>query len=265
MYSYYRKNAQLAGDAFLAAVIATFSLVILTSIYCGGYCDIMSYLLIFLMWRYRAKRILFYFLFLLGLLNRESAVFLIPWFIFITWELDGSCKSKGLDILAGFGLTLGGYLLFRIWVESHHAVLYSTTYYVEDFLKNPMKMLRSTADWHSLGLFSVFKLMWVVPALAAVSWIIRRDYWQLTGMALLLLGAYAQLFIAFDTSRMFTLSFMVMFVSLNHLLENNRFQVRSWIFWVVLFNLIFPQPYTASNTVQVWQSLSTWGLLQYWK
>lgn len=78
VYSYYRKTFQQAGDAFLAAVIATFSLVVLTSIYCGGYCEIMSYLLIFLMWRFRTKRPLFYCLFLLGLLNRESVAFLIP-------------------------------------------------------------------------------------------------------------------------------------------------------------------------------------------
>lgn len=265
VYSRYRKISQQAGDAFLAAVIVTFSLVVLTSLYCGGYCDIMSYLLIFLMWRYRENRPAFYGLFLLGLLNRESVAFLVPWFTFLTMDLPGSRKAKILDTVIGFGVTFGAYYLFRVWVDSHQTVTFSTERYLGGFLKEPLNMLRWTLDWQPIGLFSVFKALWVIPCLAAVSWIQRREYRQLVGVALLFVGAYAQLFMAWDTSRMFTLSFMVMFVSLDHLLKADRFRLRTWVFWAVLFNLLIPQLYTAGNKIEVWHSLSTWALLQLWQ
>ena len=264
VYSRYRKCAQQAGDAFLAAVIVTFSLVVLTSIYCGGYCDIMSYLLIFLMWRYRENRPVFYGLFLLGLLNRESIAFLIPWFAFLTMELPGSRKAKLLDVVIGFGVSLGAYYLFRLWIQSHQTVQYSTEYFLGNLLTQPLNVFRSTLDWHAVGLFSVFKTLWIIPCLAVVSWIRRRDYHQLVGVALILGGAYLQLLVAWDTSRMFTLSFMVMFLSLDHLLETDGFHLRTWVFWAVLFNLLVPQLYTAGPRIEVWQSLSTWAIGQLW-
>jgi len=265
VYSHYRKNSSQAGDAFLAAVIVTFSLVVLTSIYCGGYCDIMSYLLIFLMWRFRENRPAFYGLFLLGLLNRESVVFLIPWFVFLTIELDKSKKAKLLDLIVGFGLSLGAYYLFREWVGAHQQIQYSTERYLGGFFRDPLAVFRFTTGRQGLGLFTVFKALWVIPFLAAVSWVQRREYRQLVGVALLIAGAYAQLFIAQDTSRMFTLSFMVMFISLDHLLKTDRFRLRTWAFWAVLFNLLVPQLYTAGNKIEVWHSLSTWALLQLWQ
>ena len=73
-------------------------------------------------------------------------------------------------------------------------------------------------------------------------------------MVLMLICSYAQLFVAGDTSRMFTLGFMIMIIALCRLLETNDFRFREWAFWAVLFNLMVPQIYTAFDVVECWQS-----------
>ncbi len=86
IYRHFREVSPRPGDAFIAAVTITFSLVTLTTIYYGGYCDSLSYLIIYFMWRYRGKPLVLYSLLFLGLVNRETLAFLIPWFYFLTYE-----------------------------------------------------------------------------------------------------------------------------------------------------------------------------------
>ncbi len=71
IYRYFRSISKFPSDGLFAAFLITFSMVILSTLHNGGYCDILTYLIIFLMWRYQKKRPLFYLLFFLGLLNRE--------------------------------------------------------------------------------------------------------------------------------------------------------------------------------------------------
>jgi hypothetical protein len=254
VYAYFRNRFERPGDAFLAVVTITFSLVVLTSIHCGGYCDILTYLLIFLMWQHRSRRTVFYFLFLLGLLNRESIVFLIPWFAFISLQGQAHKGRRVMEVLVGFGLALAIYYLFRLWLESHTTVQYSASYYLSHLLDEPMRVFRRTFYYHGLGIFSVFKGLWIFPAAAALSFWKDRQFSELAGMALLVVCSYAQLLMAGDTSRMFTLGFMIMIIALCHLLETNRFRFRDWAFWAVAFNLMIPQVYTAATVVECWQS-----------
>jgi hypothetical protein len=264
VYDYFRNTAPRPGDAFLAVVTMTFSLTVLTSLHCGGYTDIMTYLLIFLMWRYRRKRALFYVLFFLGLTNRESVAFLIPWFVFISFEGAEKKKLVLLDLLMGFSLTLGGYYLYRLWIESHQAVRFSTTYYLDHLWQEPFKHFLDTFKYHSLGLFSVYEVLWVFPLLAVVSWWKERNYTPIVSLLLLIVCAGMQLFVARDTSRLFTLGFMVMPLALEHLFQTDFASFRRWAFWAVLFNLIVPQVYVAGPVVEVWRSLSVYLLSFLW-
>ncbi|UCG62926.1 MAG: hypothetical protein JSV52_06490 [Candidatus Zixiibacteriota bacterium] len=257
VYMYFRKTAPRPGDAFLMSTVITFSLVVLTSIHCGGYCDIMSYLLIFLMWWFRKHRTLFYLMFLAGLLNRESVLFLLPWFIVISLDSDRPWYLRIVEMIFGFGITILVYYLFRQWVTSGAEIKYSLSYYLEPFVTNPLQRLKRTVYYHSLGLFSVYKVLWVFPCVAALSWWRNRKYASLANVLILLLCAWAQLFLAIDTSRMFTLGFMVMIVAVDDLLKTDFMHFRRWAFWAVLFNLMIPQVYTAGKVVEVWQTLTT--------
>ncbi len=263
VYAYFRKITPRPTDALITTITLTFSLVALTTIYRGGYTDIQSYLLIFLMWRFRNRRVVFHTLFLLGLLNRESIAFLIPWFAFISLEGDNKPLGRVLDLTFGFAVTLGLYYLFRVWVQSHQEVPYSLDYYLKPVLEDPLYHLRQTYYYQGLGLFSVFKLAWVFPLMALASWFKEKNYREIAGAALLIICAWTQLFVAYDTSRMFTLGFMVMILSLKHLFETNRFQVRRLAIWIVLFNLLIPQVSTDGTRIEVFQSASAFliGLL----
>jgi hypothetical protein len=263
VYSIFRKISPRPGDAFLAAVVVTFSLVVLTTIHCGGYCDILTYLVVFLMWHFRSKRFLFYVLFLIGLFNRESIVFLLPWLVFISLEIPCSKTRRLAELAVGFALAILIYYLFRQWVGAQAEIEFSGNYYLRPLLDDPLKHFRNTFYYHGLGFFSVYKLLWCFPVLAAAAFWRDRNFRPLIGFALLLGGAWVQLFLAFDTSRMFTLGFMIMFLSLEYLLRTDEYRFRKWAFAAVLINLLVPQMYTAAEIVEIWQSLSSHLLLPY--
>jgi hypothetical protein len=254
IYAYFRKWSLRPGDAFLAVTTIVFSLVALTSIHCAGYCDILTYLIMFLMWQYRRQRILFHLLFLVGLFNRESIAFILPWFLFISLHGQERKSLRIVELVTGFGLAIVVYGAFRMWVDSHMDVLYSASYYLNHLWNDPFRVFRRTLTFHGLGLFSVFKVLWIFPCAAFLSFWRNGRYSDIVGMSLLLFGAYAQLLMAGDTSRMFTLAFMIMIVSVVHLLETNAFRFREWAFWAVLFNLMVPQVYTAADVVEIWHS-----------
>ena len=263
VYAVFRRIAPRPGDAFLAAVVMTFSLVVLTTIHCGGYCDILTYLIVFLMWHFRRKRVVFYVLFLLGLLNRESIVFLLPWLVLVSFDTPGSRTSRGVWALAGFMLPILGYYLFRLWVGTQAEIELSGSFYLEPLLADPLKHFRTTFYFHGLGFFSVYKLLWCLPVAAAAALVKAGNRRSLIGFGLLIVGSWLQLFVAFDTSRLFTLGFMIMILSLEHLLRTDEYRFRRWAFAAVLVNLLIPQVYTAADKVEIWQSLSAHLILTY--
>jgi hypothetical protein len=254
VYYTFRRTTSRPGDAFLGALAGTFSLVILTSIHCGGYCDILTYLIIYLMWLFRRKSVPFYFLFFLGLLNRESIAFLVPWFIFISLQASDRKGLCVIKVIIGYALTLSLYYLFREMAGMETDVKYSMAYYLRPLLSDPIRGFQITYYYHGLGFFSVYKALWVFPFAAVILFCKQRNFVSLSSMILVMFCAYAQLAVAQDTSRMLTLGFMIMFISLHHLFQTDFYRFRAWAFWAVLFNLLIPQVYTAGHKVEVWQS-----------
>lgn len=255
VYLYFRAHAPRPADALVAVAILTFSLVTLTTIYYGGYTDSATYLIIFLMWRMRRRRLVFYLLFLLGLLNHESVLFLVPWFAYLSSKVSGSKKKLFVDLIIGFGLTIVAYGLFREWIASHRAVGFSVDYYLKPLLHDPLVWLRKSYSFQGLGLFTVFKVLWVFPVMAAVSLWRREERAEVFSMGLLLACSLSQLVVAFDSSRMLTLGFMVMVIALRHLFLVNPYRFREIVGWVFLANLAVPQLYTARNIIEVMRSL----------
>jgi hypothetical protein len=255
IYRYFRAHAPRPSDALVAAAVLTFSLVTLTTVYYGGYTDSATYLIIFLMWIMRRWRPVFYLLFFLGLLNHESLLFLIPWFAYLSSEVSSSRKKLVADLLIGFGLTVVAYGLFREWIASHRMVKFSIEYYLNPLLQDPLHWFRKSYSYQGLGLFTVFKVMWVFPVMAALSLWRRRQQRDVFSMALLLACSLSQLVVAFDSSRMLTLGFMVMVIALEHLFLVNPYRFRELVGWIFLANLAVPQLYTARNIIEVMRSL----------
>lgn len=240
VYRWFQENTPRPGDAIFGALSIAFSLVILTTLASPGYCDLLTYVFIFLMWRYRKRRVLFYALFFLGLLNRESIAFLAPWFIFITM-VDYKFTWRGaLDVFTGHVIVFAAYFLIRHAISLQFDIVYSTAYYLGPLTNDPFHWLRMTLPLQWMGVFSVFKLLWIFPVLAALSFYQRGQKLQLWSMGLLFACAYSQLFLAYDTSRMMTLSFMIMIIALKELFEHDIFRIRRWIGWVFVINVFVP-------------------------
>ena len=255
VYYLFRVQNFSSGDAFIAAFIMSFSLVTLTTIYCGGYTDSMTYLLVFLMWWYRGKRRLFYFLFLLALLNRESVLFLIPWFAYLQLT-EVSPKSRGIiDLTVGYALTLSLYLAFRWWVGNQGEVGLGWQYYLHPLVADPFCWLRDTYPFCGLGLFSVFKLLWCIPILAGIDLWRRGARSDVYSMVLLTICGLSQLLVAVDSSRMLTLAFPVVLIGLLHLFRTNAFSFRNWAGYLLVGNLLVPQLYTGSHIVLIMESI----------
>ncbi|UCD62938.1 MAG: hypothetical protein JSW34_09265 [Candidatus Zixiibacteriota bacterium] len=253
--AYFRRNAPRPADALLAATTFAFSLVTLTTIYYGGYCDSLTYLLIFLAWWFRANRPVFYLLILLGMTNHESVAFLIPWFIFISYQVYPRKLYWLLDTVIGFTVTLGLYFLYRELITREQQIRFSITYYFRPMAQNPWYWFYRSSGYKLLGFFTVFKLYWLFVIVAVTSMCKCRQWRQLVSIALILACAWAQMFFAFDSSRMLTLSFPVMVISLLHLLRHNPYRFRSWAGVVVIANFFVPQLYVGGKIVDKMHSL----------
>ena len=123
-------------------------------------------------------------------------------------------RAIGLDAL-GFGAALALYALFRAFVASRSDVVFSLDYYLAPLAGDPLHFFRKTLGRQWIGLYSVFGVLWVVPVAVGISMGRRGDRAGLLSMLLLLACTWAQLFVAYDTSRMFTLGFAVMLLALD--------------------------------------------------
>ena len=262
VYTFFRKHAPKSADAFFAAAIITFSLMTVNTVYYGGYNDSLSYLLIFLMWTNVRRRFLFYGLFLLSLFNRETIVFLLPWLVFLSIHEVSNKMQRYMEMFIGFGISLALYFLFRYWLSHNSEIEYSVSYYLDNFLTNPFGMIKFHFENLWLAIFTVFKIMWIVPVLAFISMWMKGDRFNVASMILLVLGAVTQLFFAYDTSRLLTLSFIVMPLSLLYLYKTDDWQIRNWIIPVFVINMAIPNLNVAGLKIDMIHSLLGYVLIK---
>lgn len=255
VYRYFRGRSDQPGDALFGALCLTFSSVVLVTIYYAGFCDALTYLALFLMWRWRSRPLVFYPLLLVGVLNHESVLFTIPWYAYLKLG-DAPRKSVVLaELLIGLGAVLVAYYLFRRWISLGGEIGLTSGAYLRSFTADPLSAVKRAYLFYWVGLFSVFKLLWVFPiAAASAMWKNgrRRDVY---GMFILMACAVSQLALAYDTTRMLTLGFMVLIVSLEYFFTTGAYRFRQWAPWVLIGNLLVPQLYTAANIIEIMQSI----------
>ena len=252
----FRKKLSDPTDALFGTAVFAFSLVTLTTICYGGYCDSATYLIVLGMWILRSNSIAFYVLLFLGLLNRESILFLLPWFIFLgVSEADSKVRTVA-KMLLGYGLVFVLYYLFRTWVSSFRPVTFDFEYYFEPLLENPLAYFNKSYGHQGLGYFTVFKAMWIFVFAAVLSFWNKRMIRPMIEICLILFFVWTQMFIAWDSSRMLTLAFPVMLISLLHLFKTNPYNFRNWGYLVLFFNLIIPQMYTAAHIIEFMRSIA---------
>ncbi len=255
VYRCFRKLSEEPADAFIAASVVAFSLVTLTTIYYSGFCDSLTYLIIFLMWWWRRYTLPFWFLFLLGMFNRESILFLLPWFLYI--RLEGSPNRRRqllFDALAN-ALVAAIVIWVRDWQSGNMRVTYDTEFYLGPLTNDPLFYFRGSFPQSILGFATVCKLLWALPVVWVVSQWRADQTLRLKEPIILVVCSGLQLFIAWDSSRLWTMSFMVVLVALQQMFQSPDKSYRSWIFVLLLLNFIAPSYFTAEHIVEHMRTL----------
>jgi hypothetical protein len=251
---HFRRTLPRPGDALLAGSCLALSMVVLSVTRGAGYCDALTYLIVFLMWRHRARPILRHGLLLLGLLNHESIAFLVPWFAYLAFVERRSTQRWLLETILGLGVVGGLYLGFRALLSSYGYIQFSASFYLRPLRYDLLYWIKKAWPNQLLGLFSVFKVLWIVPIWAAVSLWRKRQRQALAEMGILLACVCAQLVIAFDSTRMLTLAYLLLVLSLEHLFAADEHRFRRWLAIALLVQLATPELFTAERAVEIWHS-----------
>jgi hypothetical protein len=255
VYHHTRRELYNPCLSFMVTAMLALTMPTLFTIYYGGYTDSTSYLLILLMLICVGRPTLFWLLFLLGLLNRESAIFLLPFFALWHWRSLAAPKTFRRSILIGPAATLALYVLFRAVINSQAAVLHSGAFYFQPLLKDPLYWLRQVAGAYPLGFYSAFKLFWVLPVAAFVLALRGRSYLMAALVVAPVLLAAAQSFIAVDTSRMLAMAFPSLLMSVIVLRKKmSERRLATFMLLIALFNFALPQVYVTSNDVTLMYS-----------
>ena len=248
---YFSRRRECSPSLSLAvAAMMALSMPTLFTLFYGGYTDSTSYLLIFLMLVFGDRPTWFWLFLLLGLLNRESVIFLLPFFALLHWRKLKSRRAFLKSTLCGLACVFVGYFLFRLLISSHAMVKHSVSFYLEPLAQDPFYWLRQSAQSYAVGLFSAFKLFWVLPIVGLFCAARRRDYFALLLIVAPVVCAAAQSLIAVDTSRMIAMSFPTLLISVSVIRrETGDSLLSTGLLLLVLINLVVPQSYVTSNDI----------------
>ncbi len=250
VYWCFRRLTPDPADALIAASTISFSLVTLTTVYYSGFCDSLTYILIFFMWWCRRQGVVFWLLFLLGMFNRESVAFLIPWFLFLRLT-DTEKKWRTITFDAVAILTVAA-IVWRVrgWQSDHMQINLTASYYLSPLRDDCLFFFRPSFPESILGFSTVFRALWAIPVVAGIYLWRGGQRREIFGWVVLFLCSAAQLFIAWDSSRLFTMSFMIVITALPVLFGESTHRYRYWIVPLLLMNFLLPAYYTAGHEVE---------------
>jgi len=263
-YGYFRTRVSHPADAVAATAVLAFSQVTLNSMFNSGYTDSASLALLLLMWWFRERPVWFWLCFLLGLFNRESVVFLTPWFVWLRLGDNRRPWTKRLgEIGVALAVSLVCYGAFRYWLASRQEFRFTVGFYFRDLPSRPTYWFRQSGWRQLVGLLGFLKAMWIVPIVAAFhAWTRqRRVVWS---MLLILACTWAQLFIAYDSSRLFTQGFLLVVVAMEYLFTAGPAWSTRLVGWSVIVSLFVPQLYTAASVVTLFRPWVDYGISNPW-
>ncbi|HVN38735.1 MAG TPA: hypothetical protein VMW19_11270 [Myxococcota bacterium] len=255
VFAWFRRRAPRPGDALLAAAVFCFSFLTLGTVFSPYYCDALTYLVIFAMACARGRPLVFYALFAVGLFNRESLVFVVPWFAFLElWDSLRRVRTLATQSLC-YSVALAPYLFFRAWMAARAPMALGVEDYLAPLAADPLHFFRQTARFQWAGLYSIFGPAWVLVTAGAVALWRRGERGAVLGLAVLGVSVWSQLFVAIDTSRLLALVFPAMLVALEALFRDGSLRVREWAPWVVLVQALAPPTQAVANLYFAMDSL----------
>lgn len=253
-----------ARTTFLLTLCISLSMPVLFTLYYGGYTDIASYFLLFLTIISVENPVLLWFLYLLNLFNRESMVFFLPLLFYLRLyqvrkieKATPGTRTLLLDLALATMFT-ASYGVFYLYVMETRLPQQSLHFYLSPLSSDPLFWIKQVALAYPIGVFSVFKLLWLIPAYAFIECFRVRDLHRMTLIALPVLLASAQSFIALDTSRMLSYAFPSFIWSFKFLYEKHKRNVTLFehsVIMLLTLNLLVPELYVTSNHISIMTSL----------
>jgi len=249
-YGYLRQTASSRLLAFGVAAALAFSMPTLFTIYYGGYTDSTTHLLVLAMMALHRRAVVFWVLFLLAMLNGESVLFLLPFFMVLQWQSDPRSTRYWSRWALGAAVAGALYLALRWQIGSAADVSHNVGYYLGPLSSDLFDWFLQCANRYALGLFSAFKLLWIIPLMGLVVCARSGQWIKAAAIAAAILGSAMQSMVAVDTSRMLALAFPALILGVAALHERmGTRRVAGLLLLLIGLNFLVPQFYVTSNNV----------------
>ncbi len=240
-----RGNGLSPVISIMGACVMTFSTPVLYFIYYPGYTDITSYTLIFLAMCAVRNNLVWPWLLALSLLNHESNFFAYPWFLFLYYLRNDRKISRTAVAVLLMTLSAVPWYYWVNYVASHHPPTYSVSYYLNASMRQTLRLV--SGSLHA-GFFQAFKLFWIIPAYAICAHLRDRKFAEAALYVLIVSCAMAQLALAWDTSRLLSASFPVIFLGFVTLAQRwERVLFQKIMSNLIVINLLVPQYYVGQQ------------------
>lgn len=246
----------------MAAAVMAFSAPILFFLRFVGYTDITSYTLIFLAMMTVRNNLIWPWMLALSLFNHENNFFAFPWFGLFYYLRNERKISRSLIAALLMGVAVLPWYWWVSYVASQKPPTYTVSYYLS---LSVMSQLGIVAANMYTGFFQAFKLFWVLPAYAMWVHLRQRNFAEAMLYLMIVGCATAQLCLAFDTSRLFTAAFPVIwlgFVTLAKNVEKGMFV--KYMSHLFVINIFVPQYYVgADKLIQFYSPAGGWILKKF--
>jgi hypothetical protein len=241
-----RKHGLGGAESLGMAALMAFTSPLLFTLHFAGYVDTISYLFIALAVVGVGSDLVVAACVGLMLLNHDANLFILPWLFFHAGRRRPSWARRA-RLAVVVGVALLGVTLVRNWIASHATVEWQPTFYLNLAYLQENALLNVRGMW--IGLFMTFKLLWVVPLLAAADLAVKKRRAELFDLSLAIFCGLGTILITSDTSRLPALAFPAILLGAAHLrssaLPPPRFVRALWL--VVALNLLVPQYYVGQN------------------
>ncbi len=235
-FQYRKRNIEVIDSLFITSFI-TFSCVVLLPLVAPAYTDIITWLLVFLAFRWIEKIPLSAFCFSLAILNHESSIVLMPALILLSYKKN---KQRTLKAIIFFLLACVPHLCYRWYVHVNSETVYNVSFYFSK--SNIFFTLKKLILYLPAAIFYAFKLWWFFPVFFICWAAYHRKYLDFFIILFILAGAFSLILISYDYTRMLVIAFPAVLLSYEWMMKNyNREKFRRFSLVLIALNFLILQ------------------------
>lgn len=231
LQSYLSEKLSIYYSYLITTTICT-TMVFQFSVTYGGYPDVLANILLLQSYKHKNNKKVFSIYFLLLLLTHESALFLLPFFLYIFY-IDSTKFKEYLPLLISVVL----YFVFYFIANSNQ---YDVSFYFKPLLSDPLFWFKDSYDVLLIGIFSSIKFLFLYLLYCLYKLKHLRTEWVLFFILIT-----SQLFIAGDLTRFYIVLFLPIIVLSRDLFIKNLAPSKTHFFLilVILLNIATPKYY----------------------